>query len=119
MQSTAKDVAAYIEEAPAERQPWLQQLRTMCLQTLAGYEEVMEYGMPVYKKDGGGIAFANQKQYISLYVHKEVLDAHRDQLAGLSVGKSCIRYTKPAKIDFAVVQRMLDATLLSTGEFCP
>jgi hypothetical protein len=52
-----------------------------------------------------------QKNYISLYILKEsVIAAHRVQLAGLNVGKRCIRYSKPAKIDFAVVEQLLSAT---------
>jgi hypothetical protein len=52
-----------------------------------GYEECLEYGMPVYKKDGTvEIAFASQKQYISLYVlKKEVVDEFRSALAGRSI----------------------------------
>jgi len=41
------------------------------------------------------IAWASQKRYISLYVLRaDVLDAHRGQLAGLDVGKGCIRYRR-------------------------
>ena len=63
-------------------------LRQLCLDTLEGYEEVMDYGMPGYKKNGvGEVGFASQKNYISLYILKEpVIAAHRAQFAGLSVG---------------------------------
>ena len=54
MQSKAKDVSAYIQEAAAERQPYLAKLLELCLEVLAGYEEGMEYGMAGYKKDGVG-----------------------------------------------------------------
>jgi uncharacterized protein YdhG (YjbR/CyaY superfamily) len=79
---------------------------------LAGYEEGMDYGMPSYKKNGVvEVGFASQKNYISLYMLKEsVIAAYRAQLAGLSIGKGCIRYSKPAKIDFGVVELLLNAT---------
>ena len=51
MQSDAKDVTTYIQEAPAERQEYLAKLRDLCLEVLTGYEGVREYGMPGYKKD--------------------------------------------------------------------
>jgi hypothetical protein len=35
------------------------------------------------------------------------------ELKGVSVGKGCIRYTNPEKIDFAVVQKMLAETFRS------
>lgn len=120
MQSTAPDVASYIREAPADRQLSLTSLRQLCLDTLTGYEECMEFGMPGYKRDGAiEVAFASQKNHISLYILKQaVVDAHRAELAGLNVGKSCIKYTRPAKIDFDVVRRLLVDTRESTEAAC-
>lgn len=123
MQSSATTVDAYIAEAPAERQAALQRLRALCIECLPGHEEVMAYGMPCYRRDGvdgaEGVAFASQKQYISLYIVKQdVLDAHRAELAGISLGKGCIRYTKPAKIDFDLVRRMLEESYASTSPVC-
>ncbi len=120
MQSIATDVTSYLQELPDDRRVSLAQLRQLCLHTLEGYEEGMDYGMPSYKKNGVvEVAFASQKNYISLYILKEaVVGAHRAQLAGLNVGKSCIRYTKPAKIDFVVVEQLLSATRDSAGGPC-
>ena len=72
------------------------------------------------KKNGvGEVGFASQKNYISLYILKEsVVAAHRARLAGLSVGKGCIRYSKPEKIDFSVVEQLLIATRDSAEEPC-
>ncbi|HEY0734811.1 MAG TPA: DUF1801 domain-containing protein [Herpetosiphonaceae bacterium] len=120
MQSTAPDVTSYIQEAPADRRPSLAALRQLCLETLTGYEECMAYGMPGYKRDGViEVGFASQKRYISLYILKEnVVNAHRDALAGLSVGKGCIKYTRPSRIDFDVVRRLLIASRESTEVAC-
>ena len=52
MQSQAKDVTGYLLEAGPERRESLTRLRELCREILTGYEEVMEYGMPGYKKDG-------------------------------------------------------------------
>ena len=120
MQSKAKDVAAYIQEAPAERRAYLSRLRALCLEVLDGYEEVMEYGMPGYKRNGvGEVGFASQKNYISLYIVKaDVVQANRELLGGLSVGKGCIRYSSVKKMDFDVVRKLLEDTVRSTGEVC-
>jgi hypothetical protein len=37
---------------------------------------------------------------------------------GISHGKGAIRYSKPEKIDFEVVESMLRATEASEGEVC-
>lgn len=120
MQSQAKDVTQYLTEVPPARLEALTQLRALCLETLEGYEESMQYGMPSYSKDGTvEVGFASQKSYISLYILKqEVMDRHRPALAGINLGKGCIRYSSPKKIDFAVVQQLLADTVTSNAEIC-
>lgn len=120
MQSQAKDVNQYLKEVPAERLEALQQLRGLCLTTLQGYEESMAYGMPSFTKNGTvEVAFASQKNYISFYILKEeILNQHRSALQGVSLGKGCIRYSKPEKIDFEVVKQLLKDTFTSEAEIC-
>ena len=120
MQSKAQDVDKYLEEVPDLRREPLSKLRDMCLEILEGYEESMDYGMPGYKKDGTvEVAFASQKNYISFYILKEdVLNQHRQKLEGLSLGKGCIRYSKPEKIDFDLVKQLLTDTYHSESDIC-
>lgn len=122
MQSNAKDVTTYIKEAPAERQEVLTRLRDLCRLTLTSFEETMDYGGPSYKRNGEVEAgFASQKNFIGLYILRtDVMAAHRDLLKvkGVSVGKGAIRYSKPERIDFGVVESMLRATVESTGPVC-
>ena len=78
MQSTAPNVDAYLAEVPAARRDVLTAIRQLCRDTLTGYEEEMDYGMPSYKRDGViDVAFNSQKHYISIYVPVDVLAAHR------------------------------------------
>jgi uncharacterized protein YdhG (YjbR/CyaY superfamily) len=120
MYSTALDVLTYIQHVPLDRVACLTELRQLCLNTLIEYEEGMDYGMPCYKKHGKvEVAFASQKRYIALYVAKQsVVDAYRGELAGLSVGKGCIRYPKPEKVDFTVITNLLRATRDSPEQAC-
>ncbi len=121
MKSKAKNVEEYLKEVPEIRRDSLEQMRKLCLEILDGYEESMEYGMPSYKKSGGDVevAFASQKNYISFYVLKEdVLNKHRADLKGLNVGKGCIRYSKPEKINFEIVRKLLSESHQSKSEIC-
>lgn len=109
MQSTAADVDAYLAEVPAARREVMSAIRQLCHAHLAGFEESMQYGMPTYTRDGEvGFAFASQKQYISLY---GLASADREPLralfSGAKLGKGCIRYTKPEKIDLNAVAQVL------------
>ena len=121
MQSKATSVDQYLKEVPENRQESLSHLRKLCLEKLVGYEESMEYGMPSYKKKEGEVevAFASQKNYISLYIlKKSVLDKFREDLSDLNLGKGCIRYSNPKKIDFNIVEQLLSDSAKSDSEIC-
>jgi uncharacterized protein YdhG (YjbR/CyaY superfamily) len=109
MTSKATDVKTYLEQVPVERRVAVEKLRRLCRQNLKGYDECMEYGLPSYKRNGVlEVSFANQKQYIALYVlKKDVVDEFRSALPAASIGKGCIRFTKPEKIDFEVLKQLL------------
>jgi uncharacterized protein YdhG (YjbR/CyaY superfamily) len=80
----------------------------------------MEYGMPCYKRNGVvEVSFASQKQYIALYVlKKDVVDEFRSALSATSIGKGCIRFAKPDKIDFDVLDRLLCRIVQSKSVPC-
>jgi len=122
MQSTAKNVTDYLNEVPIERKASLSKLRDLCCSTLIGYEESMRYGAPCYSRNGEvEVGFSSQKHFIGVYFLKnDVMNTYRDLLVGkgVSLGKGCIRYSKPEKIDFKVVEMMLKDTLVDPGEIC-
>ncbi len=122
MQSSAKTVNAYLDEGPAERKAALVELRELCRASLKGFEESMQYGGPCYSRDGEvEVGFGSQKHFIGLYILRlDVLDTYRDMLTakGVTLGKGVIRYSKPEKIDFKIVEMMLNATSESTGVIC-
>jgi uncharacterized protein YdhG (YjbR/CyaY superfamily) len=122
---TAPDPAvdAYVEQVDGPRRDAVRTLRRLCLEHLPeAFTEVLRYGMPGYVRQGeteGEIAFAAQKQYLSFYVVRtDVMAAHRDRLAGLSVGKGCIRYRRPEQLDEAVVRSILEMTAATRGPIC-
>ncbi|MBC8334653.1 MAG: DUF1801 domain-containing protein [Anaerolineales bacterium] len=122
VQSKSKTVDAYLNEVPAERKAGLSKLRELCLSSLKGFQEGMAYGMPSYSRNGEvEVAFASQKNYISLYILKQVvMNAHKEKLAGqgISFGKGCIRYTRTERMDFELVENMLRDAERSDGEIC-
>ncbi|MFF4103344.1 DUF1801 domain-containing protein [Streptomyces sp. NPDC001903] len=113
MPATA-EVDAYLEQAPEARREALTRLRELCLAELTGFEEVMAYGMPMYVRAGaeaGEVAWANQKQYISVYLMRtDVRDAFADRLAGHDTGKACLRFRRPETVDFPLLRDLLRAT---------
>lgn len=123
MTSAANTVDEYLDEVPDERKEAIKRIRELCLSELPGYSETMEYGMPTYRLQAEGeasVAFASQKNNISLYIlKKDVLDQYRHHFAKSAIGKGCIRYKNPKKIDFELIKEMLKASFQSDAEICP
>jgi len=120
VRSDAATVEEYIAEAPAERRDALELLRRLCRDELADFEEAMRYGMPGYIRGGVvEVSFASQKSYISLYIlRRGALDANAERLAGLSLGKGCLRFGRPEQVDPAVVRAVLKAAAEDSGPLC-
>ena len=119
MQSKAADVAAYLAEVPEERLAALERLRALCLKELKGYTEGMDYGMPVYKCGDTLVAFASQKQYIALYgMSQAVIERHKAELKGCSLGKGCIRYKSAETMDFDLIRTMMREKLAARAGGC-
>ena len=114
MQSTAKTVTVCLKEVPAERKAALKKLRELYRIHLKGFRESMDYGGPSYSRNGMvEVGFASQKHFIGLNILRtDVMKAHKDLLKGkgVSFGKGAIRYSKPERIDFKVVESMLRGT---------
>jgi hypothetical protein len=105
MTSKAADVGTYLAELPVERRAAMERLRSLCLKNLGGWEECMAYGMPGYKRGGElKLSIASQKNYISIYGLSKFVDAAPD---GSTMGKGCMRFSKPEKIDFAMIEGLL------------
>ncbi len=120
MKSGAETVKTYIEGQPHEWRPTLRRLRALCRRELGRDAEDISYGMPSYSLDGEvAVAFAKQAGYLSLYILKKpVLDAHRAELTGLSVGKGCIRFRRTGQLDWDLVGRLLSESRSTSAGSC-
>ena len=109
MQSEAETVDEYIETLEKERKEAIIKLREIVKVTHPNMEESMKYRMPTYSQKDQYIAFASQKQYISLYVRSaELILKYKPKLGKVSLGKNCIRYRKLADMKFDVIKELLE-----------
>ena len=110
MQSDAETVDEYIETLEGERKEAIIRLREIVRETHPHIEESMKYRMPTYyKNDGSYIAYASQKQYISLYIRSEKLVLkYKPKLGKVSLGKNCIRFRKLADMKFEIIRQLLE-----------
>lgn len=120
MKTKPTGVASYVAGVAAEHRSAIEALRKLCQKHLKGYEECFDYGMPCYKKNGVlEVSFASRKQGITLHILKgEVVDEYRATFPKSSIGKGCIRFTKPEQIDFDVIGRLLRSTAASKAKPC-
>lgn len=133
MQSKATTVDQYMEELPEDRKIALLELRKVIKKHIPrGFQEGMGYGMPGYSvphnKYPSGyhcdpklplpfLSYASQKNGISIYhmgiyadpkLMKWFTEAHaKVSSQKLDMGKSCIRYKKPADIPFQLIGELV------------
>jgi integrase/recombinase XerD len=87
-------------------------LRELIFEAVPNAEETTQYRMPTYEHRGQMLcAYASQKHYMSLYMDTSIVAEHRVALAGLSVGKSCIRFKRLEDLPLDTIRVMLEETV--------
>jgi uncharacterized protein YdhG (YjbR/CyaY superfamily) len=108
MRYEAETVADYLGALTPERREALEELRALVFEVAPDAVETMHYGMPAYDVAGKVLCqFASQKRYVSLYLDPKIVDKHRGELEGLSLGKGCVRFRKLDKLPLETIERML------------
>jgi hypothetical protein len=104
MQRDARSPDAYRNAAEGPQRELLDTIRGLVMEVAPGVVESIGHGMLDYP----GLAnLAAQKQYVSLYVAPSALDLHRDELAGINCGRSCVRFRRLEQVDPDVVPALL------------
>jgi len=110
--SEARTVDEYVQSLDPERAAALNELRDMIFAIAPDVAETMKYRMPSYEYGPSILcAVASQKQYMSLYVEVQILDRYREQLAHLSLGKSCIRFRQIEALPLDTIRTILTETV--------
>ena len=115
MKRKSNEVFAYFDALTPERREALEVVRALVLEAAPEINETMKYRMPTYEYGDDDVlcALASQKQYMSLYMDPPVVEQHREELKGLSVGKSCIRFRKLQALPLDTIRRMLEESVRS------
>ncbi len=118
MKSEAASVAEYLLGVPEDRRAVLTEIRGFCVKALKGCTEGIDYGMPCYKRDGAMVvAFASQKQYISLYGMKGAAALQYRAELGMAA-KGCMRFRSADAIDLKRVKKMVEETAKANATGC-
>ena len=116
----AKTIDEYLKQIDEPRQSEIRMLHKMISRAVPKLKPSMQVGMIGYgayhqvglsgEGDWPVIALASQKSYISVYVSgdsQRVLDAHKKELSGASIGKCCIRFRTIANIDLKALEQVI------------
>lgn len=111
MQSSARSVAAYLRELPADRRSALATLRRLIKETAPGAKESMQAGMPTYAVGNCPLfAIASQKHHMALYVCAwKSMNKHRRRFGEANCGKGCVRFKKLDDLSLPAVQQLLES----------
>lgn len=115
MQYDVETPEQYLEAlAPDWRRDTLLSLRALIRSHAPELVEGIAYKMLIYTDpSGGGFGLNAQKHYVSLYVgNARMIDPDGSLLAGLDVGKGCIRFKKSQPVS----STRIDAFIARTAE---
>ncbi|BFM48754.1 DUF1801 domain-containing protein [Marinomonas sp. THO17] len=102
------------------RKEKLQELREMILQQDSAIQEAINYKMLCFKLNDSVLFHLNaQRGYVSLYCgNTKKIDPEGSLLAGLSIGKGCIRFSKTKDISKTRIEDFIKraVSLLKEGK---
>ena len=112
------EVSAYIESAPAEHRPVLEQLRDMIREAMPDAVETLQSGFAVYEVDGEWTAgFASRKKGPLLYIMvSSVLDNHAEELGRLRSGESCVEWKDSRALPLDELEMLAETMLLEAAQ---
>lgn len=104
----ASNTDTYIGTFPKETQVVLEQIRTTILKAAPGTEEMISYGMPAFKINGGMLMyFAAYKNHIGLYALPSGNAAFKKELAAYKMGKGSIQFPLDKKLPLALITKIV------------
>jgi uncharacterized protein YdhG (YjbR/CyaY superfamily) len=110
------EVDEFLEGIPPEMRPPLEALRRTIAAAAPDAVEGIGYGIPAFRYRGRPlVSFGAGKSHCAFYVQSPaVMDAHRDELAGLDTSKGTIRFAPDSPLPPALVTKLVRARIAET-----
>ena len=110
VQDCAVTVDGYIAAADPDRREALRALREVIRDAVPQAREEIRHKMPYYVYHGDLVAFASQKDHLSVYVMGPRLADHLHDLGKLNCGKGCIRFKQLEELPLDVLREIVRET---------
>jgi uncharacterized protein YdhG (YjbR/CyaY superfamily) len=114
--SPISTIDEYLAGVPADARATLEQLRTRIQAAAPEADEVISYGVPVYKYRGRPlVGFGAAKGHCALYVQSPaVMEAHADALQTYDTAKGTVRFPIGKALPAALVKKLVKARMAET-----
>jgi uncharacterized protein YdhG (YjbR/CyaY superfamily) len=102
-------IDARLAALPADQRAALQSLRETIAAAAPSAEETISYGMPAFRYRGRSlVSYSAFKTHCSFFpMSAELIETHRDELAGFSTSKGTLRFTPEHPIPRDLVERIV------------
>lgn len=111
VKDAAKDVDAYIANAPLEVQDKLKELRAAIKEAAPSASERISYGMPYYEYKGRLAYFGLAKAHIGLYIPPPVIEEHQSELSDYVTAKGTVRIPLDKDLPVELIKKLVKARM--------
>jgi uncharacterized protein YdhG (YjbR/CyaY superfamily) len=107
--SATAQIDAMLAGLPADQRAALQDLRRTIAAAAPGAEEAISYSMPAFRYRGHSlVSYAAFKAHCSFFpMSGELIETHRDELAGYATSKGTLQFTPERPIPRDLVERIV------------
>jgi uncharacterized protein YdhG (YjbR/CyaY superfamily) len=102
-----KNIDDYINCAPEDIRPILEQIRQVIRKAAPGAEEVISYGMPAIKQNGVLVYFAAFKDHIGFFPTSSGISHFKKELEGYETSKGTIRFPLEKPIPYGLITKIV------------
>ena len=116
--SQSKDVESFLAKAPAVQRAALKTLRAAIKAAAPETEEVISYGVPMFKYRGHPlVSYGYGKEHCSFFVQSPaVMKAHAKPLTSYEPSKGTVHFTPDKPIPATLIKKLVEARIKETEE---
>ena len=103
----AASVDEYIAAFPKEVQQLLSQMRKTIKTAAPKAEELISYGMPVYKHNGVLVYFGGYKNHIGFYATPTGHEAFKKEFSKYKTGKGSVQFPSDKPLPLGLITRIV------------
>ena len=107
------EVDDYLRSVSEENQPAVEKLRQTIRSVLPEAEEVISYGIPMFKQEGHGVvAYNSTKSGVTLQVMSgTLLDDHQEELAKYKRAKGSVQFPSGQPLPVGLIKKLVKERL--------